>query len=404
MSLRWGIALLLGAAATSLQAADPAPRMGQNQPFYPGMYLETWYSQDDRDSVFDQRGEERDTAAPSLPGQTSFPEQRAEARVAWYFPMFESYDWLFFSHRLHTARVTLGYANVKTQGALARFIADPADDARTDADDLHNDGSGLTDLRFEVGSFIFGSENWREREGSRMALLALVGLNLPTGNYDRDAPVSAGTNTFAVHASLGLHARPWSGALLDAGGGYREYFKNQDAAFGGLSPTQQGDDVFWDASLTQRLAGGLYLGAFASGREGDPNIYENPRFATDPPAPPATIPESDNFPTPGRYQDGGTSLTSAGVSLSYFLTQRWLARLSFVRPLSGESGEFDLPYTNRQPAGCTVGAAGCTTTPDGSTHVDGYGPARSYASDRWLLSLSYNFGLGDAFSCSGCRK
>lgn len=398
----WGIVAMV--VALPLAAAEPAPQANRYLPWYPGLYLETTVLQDDQDRAFGQDGTEHDTAVPSLPGRTQLPERRAEARFAWTFPMFESYDWPFVSSRLHTARVRLGYAQADTRGALAGFNADTSDDASTDADDLRDDGSGIGDVHVEFGSFLFGSEGWREGAPSRFALLALVGGRLPVGQYDRDAAASAGSNTFAVHAALGLHARPWAGALVDLGGGWREYFKNQDAAYGGLHPTQQGDDRFWDASLSQRVWPGVWLGLFASGREGDPNVYENPRFALAPPAPPTTVPASDNFPTPGRYTDGGTALTTAGASLGVFLGQRWLATVSFVRPLSGESGEFALPYTDRQPAGCTVGTTGCTTGAGGTAQVDGLGPARAFASDRWQLTVSYHFGLGDTFTCSGCRQ
>jgi hypothetical protein len=36
--------------------------------------------------------------------------------------------------------------------------------------------------------------------------------------------------------------------------------------------------------------------------------------------------------------------------------------------------------------------------------VDGLGGARSYASDSVMLTVTHHFGLGDAFSCTGCTK
>ncbi len=250
-----------------------------------------------------------------------------------------------------------------------------------------------------------GSSNWRERSETPYALLGLIGLRLPTGSYNRDAPSNPGSNTIALHAQLGFYARPWTGAHLDGGVGYRAYLKNQDAAFGALAPTNQGDDLYWDVSLAQRVVSGVYVAAFADGREGDANAYENPRFAPNGPPPPNTTPPSDNYPAPGVYRDAGTERIRAGASLYGFLGQRWLLGLHYAHPLSGKSGEFDLPYNNRQPAGCTVGSTGCMVTPGGTAEdVDGLGPARVFASDRFTLSLQYHFGQGDSYTCVGCKK
>lgn len=389
--------------AVPAAAQDTAPKMGRYLPLYPALYFSAAHERDERDRSFDQAGVERDSAAPSLATPSSFPQTRLDAVFSWYFPMFETLDLPFFSSRLHTARIHLSRVSTRSEGALATFAADASDDARTDADDLQNNGSGNGDITMEFGSFLYGSENWRTREHTPLAVLAMVGLRLPVGQYDRDAPINAGTNTAAAHVQLGLHAQPWPGGFVDAGVGLRAYFKNQDPAFGALMPTQQGDDVYWDLSLAQRLYSGLYVTAQASGREGDDNLYVNPRFAAGAP-PPTTVPQSDNFPTPGQYRDRGTALRSAGLSLSYFISQRWLLGAHYTQALSGRSGEFELPYTNRRPAGCTVGATGCITSAGGSAQVDGLGPARSYASNRLMFTLDYNFGQEDAYPCAGCTS
>jgi len=385
-------------------AAEPLPQMGRYLPYYPGLYLQTQFSMDARDSVFDASGNKQNTATPSIPGSSRFPEQRMDADFVWTFPMFESLQLPFFASRLHTARVHLTAAKTRSKGALARFAADAGDDASTDADDLRNHGSGTGDLGLEFGSWLLGSDHWRERKDTPFAMLALVGTTLPFGSYHRDAAVSAGNNTIAFHAQLGAHWRPWSGGFVDLGVGERIFLKNQDPAFGGLHPANQGNELFWDVNFTQRVHQGLYVGTFATGRKGEKNSYERPRFAPNPPAPPTTVPASDNYPTPGVYDDNGTSLLTAGLSASYFLTQRLQLGLHFAKPLSGKSGEFDLPYTNRQPAACNPGATGCTTTAGDTVHVDGLGSARSYASERFMLTLNYNFGLGDTYTCTGCKR
>ena len=56
------------------------------------------------------------------------------------------------------------------------------------------------------------------------------------------------------------------------------------------------------------------------------------------------------------------------------------------------------------PAGCTPGGSGCTTSDGGSVLVDGMGPARSYASPRLTLAITYQFGLGDFYPCPGCQR
>lgn len=392
------------AAAPPAAAAEPLPQLGEYLPYYPGLYLQSRLSFDARDKVFDQNGKKQSTAVPSLNDGSSLPEQRVDARFAWTFPMFEALGLPFFASRLHTARVNLGYANTRSKGALKTFSDDTSDDARTDADQLRSKGSGVADLSLEFGSWLHGSADWRTRQDTRFAVLALLGTTLPLGRYERDAATSAGNNTASFHIQLGSHLRPWQGGFLDVGLGERFFLKNQDAAFGGLHPANQGNEFFWDARLTQRVRPGLYLGLFTTGRISERNSYERPRFAPNRPPAPSTTPESDNYPTPGIYDDGGTSLFTAGLSAGYFLTQRLQLGLHYAKPLSGRSGEFDLPYTNRQPAGCVPGATGCTTSAGPTVHVDGLGSARSYASDRLMLTLHYNFGLGDSFTCTGCKR
>lgn len=397
------IVLAAAVLACAPARAQDLLQLGRNMPLYPGMYFHGGYAQDERDSVFDQQGEKRDSAAPSAGGQTAFPAKTLHGSFLWHFPMFESYRLLFVSSRTHFARVSFSYTDTSTEGALAAFAANRADDNSTEADKLENEGSGNGDLVLEFGSYLLGSPapQWREGRRSPFALLASASANLPFGAYNRDAPISAGSNTAWAQGRLGAHYRPWSATLVDAGVAYREYFQNYDAAFGRTAPTQQGDDKFADLSVAQRVLPGLYVGASAARRVGAPNMYENPRFAPNPPPP--TVATS-MAPAPGNYFDGGTGLTTYGVSVSYFVTQRWLAALQYVQPRAGRSGEFDLPYNEHSPAGCKNGATNCTTTPAGVVHVDGLGPARSYASDRLMLSLTYNFGQGDVFTCTGCKQ
>lgn len=398
----WSALALLASPAW---ANDSVPQLGRNLPLYPAFYTQVTASADARDKVFDASGTERDTAQPSLPGKTEFPEQRAEANLVWTMPLFEAAKVPFFSSRLHTVRIHLGYAQTEVKGALATFARDPSDDRRTQANNLSTESSGITDLSLEFGSWLAGTSNWRERKETPFALLLLNGVTMPTGQYNRDAPANPGSNTTAFYSQLGLYARPWSGAHLDATAGYRIYLKNQDPAFGLLAPANQGNDLYWDVSLAQKVVSGFYVAAFADGRMGDNNGYENPRFAPNAPPPPTTTPPSDNFPRPGVYYDEGTELIRAGASVYGFIGQRWLLGLHYAMPLSGKSGEFDLPYNNRQPAGCTVGATGCMVTNGGTVqNVDGQGPARVFASPQISLSLQFNFGQGDSYTCVGCKK
>jgi hypothetical protein len=393
-------ALLAGGVAS---AQDAVPQFGRYMPLYPGMYFNGGYLQDERDAVFDQNGDRRESAAPSAGGQTAFPQKTLFGSFLWHFPLFESYGLTFVSSRTHLARVSFSYTETQTDGALAAFAADATDDNSTEADRLENDGSGNGDLTLEYGSYLLGSPapQWRERTRAPFAVVALAGLNLPFGAYNRDAPISAGSNTAWLQGRLGLHWQPLPGTLVDVGAAYREYFQNQDAAFGRQMPTEQGNDRFADLSVAQHVFSGFYLAAFATQRKGNANMYENPRFAPNPPAP---APTTSMAPAPGTYHDAGTALETVGASVSWFVTQRWLAALHYVHPRSGRSGEFDLPYEEHAPAGCKTGASGCTTTPADVVHVDGLGPARTYASDRLLLTATYNFGLGDAFPCTGCRR
>lgn len=401
---------MLLCAAPSL-AGDPPPLFGRYLPLHPGLYIDAGYGQDDRDRSYDQQGHERAGAAPQAGGKTSFPESRFTTRFTWHFPLFEGEDLPFLSSRTHLARVTLSHNRVRTRGTLADFAADTSDDAGTDADDLRNNGSGIGDPMFEFGSFLLGSPVAATRGGERppYSLLLLAGLTAPFGTYDRDAPANSGGNRWVTHLQLGGHWQPRPGSILEAGFTWRRYDRNENPAFGALSPAQQGDDRVFDLSLTQLLWRGVYVGAYGTDRQGSANTYEGVRFAPNRPTPVVVLPDptstfSDNFPTPGRYRDGGTALREVGGSLQWFATQRLLLGLHFSQPLSGKSGQFSLPYTDRTPAGCTEGALGCAYSPGTTVLVDGLGPARSYASPRWTLSLAWQFGLGDLYPCAGCQR
>jgi hypothetical protein len=397
---------LLALLPLAASAAEPAPQFGRYMPLYPGLYLDAGYAWDDADRSFDQAGDEQDSAAPQAGGQTAFPERRLHASLTWHLPLFETAGLPFFSSRTHLLRLTLRQASVRTDGRLADFAADASDDADTEADDLRNNGSGVGDLSFEFGSFLLGSPNsaWRQGERSPYAVLATVGVRLPFGQYDRDAAVNAGSNTAAAQLQLGGHWQPWSGGLLDAGYTWRHYFDNEDPAFGALAPARQGSDQLIDLSLAQRLVSGLYASVYGLDRRGGKNRYVNPRFSPNPPPPAPVLGGSDNFPTPGSYQDEGTALREAGLGLHWFVGQRVLLGLQYSHPLSGESGQFLLPYTDRAPAGCTPGGLGCSLSEGETVRVDGLGAARVYASDRWTLSLRYQFGQGDAYACAGCKR
>jgi len=398
-----GVGLL--AAVHGGAAAQELPlQFGRYMPMYPGLYFTGAYLHDERDTSFDQDGHEQRSAAPQAGGRTSFPEKGYAGTFTWHFPMFESYRVPFFSSRTHLARVTLRYSDTQASGALADFAADASDDSFTDADGLANSGNGVGDVAVEFGSFLVGSpaRAWRTRNSTPFALLALVGATLPFGVYNRDAPINAGSNTAAIQATLGMHWQPWRGGFVDAGIGRREYFENYDPQFGALAPANQGDDIYWDAGFAQRLVRDLYLNIYFSDREGASNRYEDPRFAPNASDPPAAT--TSNDPIPGIYRDRGTKLNARGISLQYFITQRWLAGLHYTHPKYGRSGQFLLPFTEHTPAGCIDGSTGCQSNAGEVILVDGLGPARSYSSDRLVLTVIYNFGLGDAFTCTGCEQ
>jgi hypothetical protein len=397
------IVVLAGARAGAAHAQELPPQAGRYLPMYPGMYFDAGFSQDDRDRSFDAAGHSRASATPQTAGgQTGFPQDAAVAAFTWHFPMFESQWPAFLSNRTWLARATLRYSDTRTEGPLAAFIADSADDARSEADDLKNNGSGVGDLTLEFGGFLAGSRNWRTRTRAPFALLLLGGVNLPTGVYERDGPISSGSNTVWFQGKLGLHWQPWDRGTLEAGAARRNYQATHEAMFGGLAPYQQGDDTFYDAGYTQRLARDLYLGWTFAFQYGDANLYRDPQYASN--APPHPDANTDTYPTPGDYRDRGTELKTRTLSLSYFVTQRWLTALHYTHAQDGRSGQFLLPFSTRSPTGCTPGAVGCTVGAGQTVLVDGLGPARAYSTPRITLTVTHNFGLGDAYPCAGCKR
>lgn len=362
--------------------APEVQSFGRYLPLYPGLYANASLGYDPRDDVYDASGDESGTTTPNLPGSNEFPQTRGTLAFKWYFPMWEDEQFPFFSNRLHTARLTLRAVGTDTNGPLENFI---------DSNGLENNASGIGDLTLEFGSFLAGSENWRERKHTPFAVLALIGVTMPTGEYDADAPANAGGNQYAFHGTLGLHWQPADGWLMDSGLTWKIFDNNEEPAFGAHEPVQLGDLLIADLSLSRRLLTNFYLSGFLQYQDGDANEYENPRFAVNPPPP---APLMENIPTPGTYEDDGTKLFTAGASLNWFVTQNWLAGVHVIAPLDGESGEFVLPFSS-QLAGCQL-LNNCMPAPSGqSVTVDGLGGARSYASNIVLLTLAYSFGRGD---------
>jgi hypothetical protein len=395
-------AVVLALHAGGAPAQELPPQFGRYMPLYPGLYLDAGFTQDDRDRSYDRDGHSHPSATPQTPGgKTGFPENSGFATFTWHFPMFESYGLPFFSDRTHVARMTLRYTDTKTEGALADFIEDDADDARSEADDLRNNGSGVGDLTLEMGSFLVGSRGWRNGERHRFALLLMGGVNVPTGIYERDGPNSSGANTWWFQGRLGLHWQPWDGGYLEAGAAHRDYLNTDESMFGGLAPFKQGDDRFYDVGYTQRLLRDLYAGAAFAFQYGDANVYRDPQYA--PNAPPHPDASTDTYPTPGHYRDAGTELKTRTLSLYYFITQRWMAAFHYAHSQDGRSGQFLLPFSTRTPSGCMPGSANCTVNPGETILVDGLGGARRFSTDRITLTITHNFGLGDTFACPGCK-
>lgn len=369
--------------STAAQAAEtPLLEFGRYRPLYPGLYGDFSFSRSEQDKSFDARGKEEDSALPNLGGESSFPQEALTARFRWYFPMFEEEQLPFFSGRLHTARLTARLAQADAEGEIARFA---------EANDLQTSSSGLGDLTLEFGSFLMGSDGWREGKLPAFSLLALVGMNAATGKHDIDAPYNVGSNEHSFHFQLGAHWQPAPAWLVDGGVRFRRFEQNEEPAFGGAEPAERGDDTIWDISLARRFGQNFYVTAFYYDRDGGANRYENPRFVVNPPAPAAGM---QTFPTRGSYSDGGTALSAFGVSLSWFVRQNWLLAVHVFQPREGESGEFDLPFS-QQPTGCTL-LNNCNPQPSGqSRRVDGLGGARSYASQSLMLSITHSFGRSD---------
>lgn len=379
--MRFAAPLLL--IAPLAQAAEPAPAFGRYLPLYPGLYADAGFTVDAGDRAFTQSGARADSATPGDGIDVKFPQTRAQVDFTWTFPMFESRDLPFFSDRLHTLRIALPYLQSQAKGLSGGA------------------GSGIGDARLEFGSFLYGSQDWRTRPDTPLAVLLLAGISVPTGSYDPDAPVNAGDNHYAWSATLGAHWRPWSGGFVEAGAGYRWNERNHEPAYGALAPAREGDVQLYDFSFTQRVLPNLYAGLFFADREGARDLYVNPRAAPNAPVPPGG---ASNAPVAGRYHDDGTALRRLGLQLHGFLTQRWMLSASYAHPLAGKSGEFSLPFENRTPAGCIPGALTCAVSAGGTVREDGLGAARVFASDSFGLSLTYSFGQGDAYTCVGCRR
>lgn len=362
--------------------AEPvAMEFGRYLAKYPGMYSTWTYSADARDRTFAQNGEETDSAAPTFGSGVAFPEQRGRVQLEWHFPWFEAEAIPFISSRTWTARATLGYSKSDTDGPIQSFIA---------AEKLVNESSGFNDVALAFGPSLIGGDRWRTQTQTPFSLLLLFNASIPTGERDPDSPNNTGSNVFSYGATLGAHAQ-WQRLLFDAGLAHRRYAQNEEPAFGAHEPTRRGADTELDLSVAGKLLTGWYLSGSLLARDGDPNEYEGVRFSRNPPSSSGNVMET--FPDPGVHRDGGTEQRRLDLAAHWFARPDLRLSLHYVKPLSGSSGEFDLRYLE-QRENCRA-TNDCDPQPNGTDRVDGLGAARSYASDYWMLTITYSHEQGD---------
>lgn len=372
------LALLL---PLSVSAEPVAMEFGRYLVKYPGLYSTWAYSADARDRVFAQSGDEVDSATPTFGSGVAFPERRGRVQLEWHFPFFETEALPFISSRTWTARATLGYSRSKTEGAIKTFIA---------ANDGVNESSGFNNVDLSFGPSLFGGGDWRAQTQTPFSMLLLFNLGLPSGERDPDAPNNTGSNVFSYGATLGAHVQ-WHRLLVDVGLEHRRYSENEEPAFGAHEPTRRGADTELDLTVAGKLFTGWYLSGSFFARDGAANDYERVRFSQDPPG--ANV-GMETFPDPGVHRDGGTEQRRLDLAAHWFARPDLRLSLHYVQPLSGRSGEFDLRYLE-QEQNCQTLPGGCDPQPNGSDRVDGLGAARSYASDYWMLTITYSHEQGD---------
>lgn len=374
------IALTALMAVTGAQAQPATLEFGRYLSKYPAMYSTAGFSDNPRDEIFDENGRRTNSVTPTYGAGVAFPEQRGTANLEWHFPWFETEALPFISSRLWSARATLGYAKLATTGPINNFIT---------ANKLVEKSDGITDLSLEFGPTLLGSSEWRTRKSTPLSLFLLGYMSLPVGARDADSPNNAGGNVFAFGGTLGAHAQ-WLGFLLDAGATYRTYQRNEEPAFGAQEPSRRGEDTALDATLARQIFGPVYLSASLYARQGEANEYSKVRFANNPPNAGAGM---DTFPDPGTFRDGGTRELNLGLGAHWFVLPRLRLSLNYWLPQSGKSGAFDLRYLQQQQ-NCQA-TNNCNPQPNGSRPVDGLGSARAYASNLWMLTLTYSHGQGD---------
>lgn len=382
---RWMIAMCVFACGNAA-AEMPDIEMGRYLAKYPAMYSTLSFSSNERDEAFDAQGQRQSSAAPTYGTGNAFEEQRGSMQFEWHFPWFETEALPFISSRLWTARATLGYAKLDTRGPINDFIS---------ANSLESKGDGLTDIQLEFGPLLWGSQDWRTRKDTpqdqNFSLMLLGQVIVPSGQRNPDAPNNVGiTNAFGFGTKLGAHWRPLPSVLVDAGVNWRSYTKNEEPAFGAQEPAARGDELLVDLTLNARVVRGLYAGLSYYRRDASANTYEKVRFASNPPSAPLGM---ETMPDPRAMEDRGTLEQTLGASLRWFFSPRVSLTLHYLRPQSGRSGAFDLPYT-RQTIACAA-TLSCSPQANGSARVDGLGSARTYSSETWIAALSWNYGQGD---------
>lgn len=370
-----------GMAASAGEALDF--EFGRYLVKYPGLYATVLVSDDPRDASFDADGAERDSALPAYGDGVALGETRLQTTLEWTFPWFEAARIPLVSRRLWMGRASFGYASLDTGGAVRDEVRERG---------LVYAGEGITDVILEFGPVLHGSRDWRRRTATPLSVLLLGHALLPVGERSADAPNNAGINVPAYGAELGLHARPGWGLLADAGLRWRAFLHNAEPAFGGHEPARRGDELVFNATFARALLRDFYLALSWRESRGQPNEYENPRFAV---GEPQAGPGTESVPVPGTYRDDGTRLSELGLSLHWFATQRLRLGLHYVEPLAGESGSFELPYRLRLEDCEAINS--CDPKPNGSARVDGLDGARRFASERLMLSLLWQFGQGDAW-------
>lgn len=344
--LRLTLLLCLVVALPARAGIIFTPRLSEYARLAPGPYDDLSLLHTRIEDVYDQHGRKTTIGVPLIPpgGQVEIVQLMYKALWVGH-PLRDSGIPVLEDHALFCRVI----------GSLGWQQASSAFAERGRKFGYTSGGSGPGDLFGLCG--VYGVEH---RWGAlKFNGLFATTLKFPVGRYDRDALLNTGTNYWSTIPQLALHAELAGRLYLDATVAWQFNGRNDEPAYGGLTPTRPADVRNAEANLAWKFNEHWFADLGVSHRRSvGRNHYDKVDVHNVEPLEAETACQTLSLDAttcsatrqffvqsrPGSYADGGVRGTLLTAGLSYVYRSSSVFSLRLLQPAAGRGGQVDVPF------------------------------------------------------------